>query len=772
MKSILAGFLLAVVLAPACLAQSDLFGVYPFSNDYFVFDRASGASTFAGTLTVAGDTVTGATGAALHPTTREIFVILKTTTGGSNRVLATLDRTTGVCTSIGSLGDSFSAIAFDSAGTLWGVTGDGATTPETLYTIDQGTAVPTFFATLGNGADGEVIAYNPVDGLMYHSSGNGTVVFETINLTTGATTNISTSLGGGETFGLVWDPIAGNFLQVNINSVLSTLTTTGTLSAGATLNDSVVGDVDARGLIILPLITSSVSSLNLGTTSQGTAGTPQSFDVGGTNLWGDITITPPTGVVVSLTMSGGYGPSLTLSPTNGVVATTTVYARIQASAPAGAVTGNIDLTTNGGDTVQIALSGNVISPAEIDVQRPAGTANSIPDGGSDSVSGTVAATLTSVTYTIENLGGTALNLTGGTPVTITNTSNCTAVVSGGQPASPVAISGTVTFQIDITPGVAGAWSFDLAIASDDSDENPYDIAVSGTAVATPAPQLQVDRSSTVVSSAGTDTVFGTVDATLTTLTYTATNIGSALLTFTGGSPVGVTAGTGTPTVAVNAQPGSATLTSGGGNTTFAIDVTPNGAGAWTATVTIASDDPASPYTFTISGSAQAAAAPEINLLRDATTSITDGSTESQTNTGTAAFAANYTIRNEGAATLNLTGTTGSEVVVSNTNNCGVVVTQPGSASIAASGGTTTFTLTITPTAAGAFSFDVSIANDDIDEDPFNWTFSGNTGGSGGGGGGGGDDGGCSTSTDGFNWLALMGLLGVVALGIRMRPSTK
>ena len=66
------------------------------------------------------------------------------------------------------------------AGVLFAVTGNGAV-PETMYTLNQTNGVSTFFQTLGNGSDGEVIAYNPNDGLMYHWSG-GTVVFETINL--------------------------------------------------------------------------------------------------------------------------------------------------------------------------------------------------------------------------------------------------------------------------------------------------------------------------------------------------------------------------------------------------------------------------------------------------------------------------------------------------------------------------------------------------------------------------------------------------------------
>src|SRR5439155_12783760 len=92
--------------------------------------------------------------------------------GQSGRQLVKIDSGTGVATSIGNTGDNFAGLAFDSNGTLYGVTGDGATVPETLYTLSTSDASKTLVCTLGNGSDGEVIAFNPDDGLLYHASGN------------------------------------------------------------------------------------------------------------------------------------------------------------------------------------------------------------------------------------------------------------------------------------------------------------------------------------------------------------------------------------------------------------------------------------------------------------------------------------------------------------------------------------------------------------------------------------------------------------------------
>ena len=92
--------------------------------------------------------------------------------GPSGRILGTVCPSSGEVTYIGHTGDFFAAIAFDDTGTLWGVTGDGAIQPETLFTIDTTTGASTLVAALGNGSYGELLGFNPVDGLLYHGSGN------------------------------------------------------------------------------------------------------------------------------------------------------------------------------------------------------------------------------------------------------------------------------------------------------------------------------------------------------------------------------------------------------------------------------------------------------------------------------------------------------------------------------------------------------------------------------------------------------------------------
>jgi hypothetical protein len=136
------------------------------------------------TITLPESTVTGATGLARDPLTDTLYALLKLQ-GTSFRVLVTLNESDGEAESLGNTGENLAGIAFTDDGTLYGVSGDGAVTPETLYTVSMEDGSITFAVQLGNGSDGETLAFNPDDGLLYHASGigtpNSTELFETID---------------------------------------------------------------------------------------------------------------------------------------------------------------------------------------------------------------------------------------------------------------------------------------------------------------------------------------------------------------------------------------------------------------------------------------------------------------------------------------------------------------------------------------------------------------------------------------------------------------
>jgi len=122
------------------------------------------------------------------------------------------------------------------------------------------------------------------------------------------------------------------------------------------------------------------------------------------------------------------------------------------------------------DSASIAIT--VVEQPEITLLREGVV---ISSGGGDNAWGP-AGTAIVRTYAIRNDGITALNVGG---VTFANESNCTATLTT-PPAATVAPGATSDFTITITPVATGSFSFDFAIASDDADENPYNVQVVGT----------------------------------------------------------------------------------------------------------------------------------------------------------------------------------------------------------------------------------------------------------------------------------------------------
>lgn len=215
-----------------------LYATSPSENLAWRLDPATWEALLTIAPTLAGSTVIGTTALATDPTTNAVYGIARVTGGG--RLLTTVDTQTMAYTSVGSLGDRFSSLTFDSSGQLFGVTGDGAVVRETLYTIDKASAARTLAVALGNGADGEVIAYNPTDRFIYHWSGNSALVFEKFPATPPYTPVTDIAISGspnGETFGAWFDPAASDFVAFNRNSQVVRASTTGAYTGpvGATL---------------------------------------------------------------------------------------------------------------------------------------------------------------------------------------------------------------------------------------------------------------------------------------------------------------------------------------------------------------------------------------------------------------------------------------------------------------------------------------------------------------------------------------------------------
>ncbi len=175
-------------------------------------------------------------------------------------------------------------------------------------------------------------------------SADGTTVY------VGTDVGVYATADGGST----WNPVGTGLPNVQVVD-LEVVPTLNILAAGT----------HGRGLWEIststtPTLTVSTHSLNLGTTTAGTAGAPQTYTISGINLSANVVITAPSGVELS-SDGTNYNTMLTLTPSNGTLANSTISARISASAAVGSIGGNITNTSTGAAEQDVSVSGTVNS---------------------------------------------------------------------------------------------------------------------------------------------------------------------------------------------------------------------------------------------------------------------------------------------------------------------------------------------------------------------------------------------------------------------------
>ena len=87
----------------------------------------------------------------------------------------------------------------------------------------------------------------------------------------------------------------------------------------------------------------------------------------------------------------------------------------------------------------------------------------------------------SKTFTISNVGGDTLNLTGTTPVTISGSSAGDFTVTS-QPGHSALMQNrsTTFFTVEFNPSATGTRNATISIANDDADESPFTFSIVGT----------------------------------------------------------------------------------------------------------------------------------------------------------------------------------------------------------------------------------------------------------------------------------------------------
>ncbi len=194
-------------------------------------------------------------------------------------------------------------------------------------------------------------------------------------------------------------------------------------------------------------------------------------------------------------------------------------------------------------------------------------------------------------------------------------------------------------------------------------------------------------------------------------TFTIQNEGTDTLNLTD-FPAAVTL-SGAGEFAVQTQPVNGSIASGGADLTFVVRCTPTGAGAVTATVSIANNDgDENPYDFALS--CTGTVAPEMDVQRPAATSIADGGTDNVGSQSPGTIYLRYTLDNT-AGTGPLAVSAATADALSNASNFRVVSSLPINVP---AGDTGLLDLAFDVDAAGAFGFDLDIVNDDSDENPY------------------------------------------------------
>ena len=363
-------------------------------------------------------------------------------------------------------------------------------------------------------------------------------------------------------------------------------------------------------------------------------------------------------------------------------------------------------------------------------------------GSADIVTGSVVRT-----YTIKNIGEKSLTLTGGIKVVLGGTDAADFSVSQ-QPNSPVASGGgTTTFQVTFNPSTTGLKSATISIDNDDPDENPYNYSIQGTATSTPEMKVEGNTNEIVDGddspSYSDHTIFSSVvvNGGTSFRTFTIKNTGSANLNLSGVSVGGTNAADFTITLSATSP-----VASGGGSTTFQITFNPSAGGIRTASISIDNDDPdENPYNYSIQGTATST--PEMKVEGN-TNEIVDGDDSPSysdhtifgsvvVNGGT--IFRTFTIKNIGAAPLNLTGS--PRVVINGADAAEFSVTSQPNSPISGGGGDllqknytinnggiegnfTAFQITFNPSSTGIKNATVSIDNDDPDENPYDFAIQG------------------------------------------------
>jgi|GEM_PF-2986499 len=373
--------------------------------------------------------------------------------------------------------------------------------------------------------------------------------------------------------------------------------------------------------------------------------------------------------------------------------------------PAATGSHTVTLTINHNDTddsedpYEISITGNCVGQPEISMIAAPTDFGSVNEYGATSVTRT---------YIIKNEGSDDLVIGdgvagGNAPIELstgTDFSITSGFITDDGSTETITPGNTYSFVVTFNPNTSGSLSDTISLQTNDSNENPYTIPISGIGVEA-VPDILVN--STVTDFGSVNAASGSV---VSTITITNTGTGDLVLgdgvvnsvypiALSNATHFSVTSGS----LADAAQP---TIVPGG---SYSCDVTfnPVDGGTHNSTLIIRSNDPDEGiYSLGLTGTGTA---PEITII---SAPVDFGST----NIGSP-VEKTYYIQNEGSQQLQITS---------------IGVSGDFSPSVASlnidPGFTGSFTVTFTPTAAGARSTTLTLTSNDVSEPSLTFTLTG------------------------------------------------
>lgn len=206
------------------------------------------------------------------------------------------------------------------------------------------------------------------------------------NLSSGMSINAGYSIDGGTTFTALTFTTVSTGATANsllVGSVFSTTNaTTFTLSSSSILslppnkdfivrliywrnnassttgNPITISSLNLSGFSCPGSLTATPTSLSNFNALPTSASASQSFSVAGSTLIGNVAVTPPTGYEINNpAVDGNYYSSITLTPSSGTLASTSLNIRIKTGQSTGVYNGNVTITNNNAPTQTVSLSG-------------------------------------------------------------------------------------------------------------------------------------------------------------------------------------------------------------------------------------------------------------------------------------------------------------------------------------------------------------------------------------------------------------------------------